>query len=48
MVSKRNIRGFIDAIKERPDIKSKGTILNLIHYYMGEVTQRDKDDVRNK
>jgi len=48
MVAKRHIRAFIDAVKERTDIRDKSVILGLVNYYLGEVTQKDRDEVRNK
>ena len=46
-VRKKDVRAFIDAVKERSDIKDKSAVLSLLKYYVGEVTQKDLDEVRN-
>jgi hypothetical protein len=47
MVSKKDIRAFIDAVKENNEIRNKKDILCLLRFYVGEVTSEDINDVRN-
>ena len=47
MVTKKEVRALIEAIKEREDIKQKATILSMIDYYIGGVTNKEKEESRN-
>jgi hypothetical protein len=47
MVTKKEIRALINAVKDKNEHMSRSHLLGLIAYYLGEVTQEDRDEVRN-
>lgn len=48
MVNKKDLRAFIDAVKEDRELfGKKRKILGLINFYLGEVTKEDLDEVKN-